>query len=106
MQDEKYQQKSKSISSAEPNYFVHFAMRHPVVELIDGKGIGVAQFTCLCVRHKLKNSLKTQKTHFLPVFELMSDSHTTIKVEPHQCPSHQSILHIQGPITEILMKKY
>ena len=30
MQDEKYQQKSKSISSAEPNYFVHFAMRHPV----------------------------------------------------------------------------
>ena len=32
MQDEKYQQKSKSISSAEPNYFVHFAMRHPVDE--------------------------------------------------------------------------
>ena len=31
MQDEKYQQKSKSISSAEPNYFVHFAMRHPVI---------------------------------------------------------------------------
>ena len=30
MQDEKYQQKSQSISSAEPNYFVHFAMRHPV----------------------------------------------------------------------------
>ena len=30
MQDEKYQQKSKSISSAEPNYFVHFAMRYPV----------------------------------------------------------------------------
>ena len=26
----KYQQKSKAISSAEPNYFVHFAMRHPV----------------------------------------------------------------------------
>ena len=28
MQGEKYQQKSKSISSAAPNYFVHFAMRH------------------------------------------------------------------------------
>ena len=33
MQDEKYQQKSKSISSAEPNYFVHFAMRYPVEQL-------------------------------------------------------------------------
>ena len=31
MQDEKYQRKSKSISSAEPNYFVHFAMRYPVI---------------------------------------------------------------------------
>ena len=30
------------------------------------------------VQHKLKNSLKTQKMHFLPVFELMSDSLTTI----------------------------
>ena len=29
-QDPKYQQKSKAMSSAEPNYFVHFAMRHPV----------------------------------------------------------------------------
>jgi hypothetical protein len=28
--DPKYQQKSKAISPAEPNYFVHFAMRHPV----------------------------------------------------------------------------
>jgi hypothetical protein len=26
------------------------------------------------VQHKLKNGLKTQKLHFLPVFELMSDS--------------------------------
>ena len=40
--------------------------------------------------------------HFLPVLELMFDSLTTIQVEPHQCPSHQSILHIQGPIPEIL----
>ena len=30
-QDSKYQQKTKAISSAEPNYFVHFAMRHPVL---------------------------------------------------------------------------
>ncbi len=37
-------------------------------------------------RHKPKNSLKTPKMHFLPVFELMSDSLTTIQVEPHQCP--------------------
>ena len=29
-QDPKYQQKSKAISSSEPIYFVHFAMRHPV----------------------------------------------------------------------------
>ena len=33
-QDPKYQQKSKAISSAEPNYFVHFAMRHPVGGLV------------------------------------------------------------------------
>ena len=30
--DEKYQQKLKSISSAEPNYFVHFATRYPVIK--------------------------------------------------------------------------
>ena len=34
--------------------------------------------------------------HFLAVFELMSDSLTAIYVEPHQCPSHQSILLTQG----------
>ena len=44
--------------------------------------------------------------HFLTVFELMSDSLTVIQVEPHQCPSHQSILLIQGPIHEIFTKKY
>ena len=31
-QDPKYQLKSKAVSSAEPNYFVHFAMRHPVAK--------------------------------------------------------------------------
>ena len=30
------------------------------------------------VQHKLKNGLKTQTMHFLPVFELMSDSLMTI----------------------------
>ena len=53
-------------------------------------------------RHKLKNGLKTQKMHFLPVFEHMSDSLTTILVEPHQCSSHQFILFTQRPIPEIL----
>ena len=33
-QDPKYQQKSKAIPSAESNYFVHFAMRHPVHKII------------------------------------------------------------------------
>ena len=32
MQDEKYQQKSQSISSAEPNYLVHFAVRYPICD--------------------------------------------------------------------------
>ena len=55
------------------------------------------------VWNKLKNSLKTQKMHFLPVFELMSNSLTTIL---HQCPSHQSILGTQGTIHEIFMIQY
>jgi hypothetical protein len=29
-------------------------------------------YGCEAVRHKPQNSLKTPKTHFLPVFELMS----------------------------------
>jgi hypothetical protein len=57
-------------------------------------------------RHKLKNSLKTHITHFLPVFELMSESLATIQVETNQCPSHQSILLTQGPIHENFIKKY
>ena len=57
-------------------------------------------------RHKLKNGLKTQKMHFLPVIELMPDSLMTIKVEPYQCPLHQSILLTQGPIHKIFTKKY
>ena len=33
-QDPKYQQKSKSISSAETNNFGHFAMRYPVCKYV------------------------------------------------------------------------
>ena len=44
--------------------------------------------------------LITPKMHFLPVFELMSDSLTDTKVETNQCPLHQSILLTQGPIHE------
>ena len=54
------------------------------------------------LRHKLKNGLKTQKMHFLPVFELMLASLTATWVEQNQCPLHQSILLIQEPIHEIL----
>ena len=39
---------------------------------------------------------KISKMHFLPVIELVSDSLTAIKVEPHQCLLHQSIWLIQG----------
>ena len=63
-------------------------------------------YSCEAVQQKLKNSLKTPNMHFLPVFELMSDSLTTIQVEPHQCPLHQSILLTQGPIQEIFAKKF
>ena len=47
-----------------------------LVELIDAKGIEMSQliWSWGCPT----NSLKTQKTHFLSVFELMSDSLTTI----------------------------
>ena len=34
----------------------------------------------------------------------MSASLTAIEVEPHECPSHHSILLTQGPICEILEK--
>ena len=46
-------------------------------ELIDAKCIGVAWLNLYgheAVRRKLKKGLKTQKMHFLPVFELMSGS--------------------------------
>ena len=44
--------------------------------------------------------------NFLSFFELMSDSLTTILVEPHQCLSQKSILQSQELIHEILEKKY
>ena len=46
------------------------------------------------VQHMLKNGLKTQKMDFSLI---MLDSLTAIKVEPDQCPWHQSTLLIQGP---------
>ena len=56
---------------------------------------------CEAVQCKGKNSLKTQKMHFLPVFELTS----TIYIDGvHQFPLHQSILLTQGPIHEIFTK--
>ena len=61
-------------------------------------------YGCEAVRHKGKNSLKTQILHFLPVFALMPDSLTAIQVEINQCPSHQLILITQGPIHEIFTK--
>jgi len=43
-----------------------------LVELIDAKGVDVAQpMPCEAVQHKLKNGLKTQTMHVLPVFELI-----------------------------------
>ena len=57
------------------------------------------------VWRKLKNSLKTQKMHFLPVFDLTSVSLLAVKVEPHQCPLHQLILLTQRPILEIFAKR-
>ena len=67
-----------------------------------------SRYGCETVRHMLKNGLKHKKMHFLPVFELISDtdSLTNIKVEPHQCPSQQSILLTQGSNHENFMKKY
>ena len=38
----------------------------------------------------------------LAIFELLSDSLTTTSVEPNQCPSHQSILLTQGPVSSLL----
>ena len=42
-QDPKYQLKSKAVSSAEPNHFVHFAMRHPVAWYISSWGKNIAK---------------------------------------------------------------
>ena len=57
------------------------------------------------VGYRGKNSLKTQKMHFLPVFALTSDSLTTIQVELHKWAWHQSILPTKGPNCEIFAKK-
>ena len=62
--------------------------------------------SCEAFQRKGKNSLKIQKMHFYPFFELISDRLMTIYVEQHHCPSHQFILLTQGPIHEIFTKKF
>ena len=41
---------------------------------------------CICLRSCCFGLEKTQKMHFFPVLDLTSDSLTTIRVKPHQCP--------------------
>ena len=89
-------------------FFMKISWIGPWVSRIDwcqGHWSG-STYSCEVVQQKLKNSLKTPKMHFLPVFELMSGSLTATKVETNQCPLHQSILLTQGPIHENFMKKY
>ena len=74
-----------------------------LVELIDAKGIGVAQLIWLwgCPT-KAQKQPKDTKNALLSVFKLStSDSLSTI-FQPHQCPWHQSILLTQGPNHKIL----
>ena len=60
-QDPKYQLKSKAVTSAEPNYFVHFAMRHPVAQLTNltfSKGVQELEMASNQVSDQ-KENLKT-----------------------------------------------
>ena len=77
-----------------------------LVVLIDAKGIDVAQLIRL--RDCLTKAQKQAKKHFWcfqAVLKLTLDNLTAIQVEPHQYPSHQSVLLTQGPIHEIFAKK-
>jgi hypothetical protein len=50
-------------------------------------------YGCEAVRHKLKNDLKTQKVHFLPVFGHMSDQ-SQKNIENWGCPENDiSLVH-------------
>ena len=62
-------------------------------------------YGCQAVQSKLKKVVKIHFLCFYPFFELMLDSLTAIKVEPHHCPSHHFILLTLGPIHEIFAKK-
>ena len=55
-QDPKYQQKSKAISSAEPNYFVHFAMRHPVFKDVNFNLLEIKK----CPKQRQDSNLQSQ----------------------------------------------
>ena len=83
MQDEKYQQRSKSISSEEPNYFVHFAMRYPVQ---DGE--------CeLCERY-----IKLTRHHLIPrvTWKKMKKRLLNISDARSKCDSNRLTALIQG----------
>jgi hypothetical protein len=53
---------------------------------------------------QVKKGVKMHFLCFYPSFEPTLDSLTTIQVKPHQCPLHQLILLIQGPIPKIFAK--
>ena len=75
-QDPKYQQKSKAISSAEPNYFVHFAMRHPVYHIAsNGYNLVRTKFD----RNHIKFIIKEPKAYQAGV-ELLSDQISLIQL--------------------------
>ena len=81
------------LPSVTPSFFVKISWI--LGELIDAKGIDVAQPVWPWGRPtKAQKQSKNKKKSIM-----------AIKVEPHQCLSHQSILLIQGPIYEIFTKK-
>ena len=72
--------KKRSLSSSANSkyFFVKISWIGPWVSIIDWWEGHWHGSTYMVVSHKPKNSLKTQKTqkmHFLPVFELILDSH-------------------------------
>ena len=91
------------VSAASPNsqYFVA-----KISELgLEGVGYWCKQHWCgstcmvITLTDVCNKRVKTQKMHFYFLFELTSDSQTTMYVEPHQCPLHQFILLSKYPRT-------
>ena len=75
------------------------------IEWCEGHWCGLTYMAVRLSNISSKSAWQHKKCIF-SVFELISDSLMAIWVEPHQCPLHQSILIIQGPILEIFTKKY